>query len=377
MQTLLVKLHKYTGLIAGLLLSVTGISGSLVVFDRELDELITPATSDFNPVAELASFDLALDNASRAVDNGTRPTRIMVGRDSSAPHIVRFPTPEGSPGPIEVSIHPGNGEVLAVRGWGEYPVTWIYRLHLNFLAGHVGETLVGILGICLLFFCISGVIIWWPKAGAWKRAFSIRRDAGAFRLNFDIHKTVGIYLLPVYLILALTGIEIVWHEPVEKIVSAVLPVSAEPSPLSDRNAASTGGRIYADRVAETASSIFPDSRINRIYLPSSEDAPWRVTFIQPGETWREYGPSSVYIDQYSGTVLDVLDSQNLPAGSTLLQWLFPLHNGDALGFIGRLLIFFAGLMPALLFGTGVYMWLKKRGKARTASSRDENLVHVS
>lgn len=373
MQTLLIQLHKYTGLIVGLLLSVTGISGSLLVFDRELDELLTPQTSNFEPAQELASFELALQNASAAVANGTEPTRLMVGRDNGAPHIVRFPTPAAAPGPIEVSIHPGTAEVLAVRGWGEYPVTWIYHFHLAFLAGHAGEILVGILGICMLFFCISGVVIWWPKNGAWKRAFTIRRDAGTFRFNFDLHKVIGIYFLPLFIVLAFTGIEIVWHEPVENLVAAVLPVSEEPSPRSLNPSASANTRLNADSVADSARTIFPDSRINRIYLPADSEGTWRVTFIQPHETWREYGPSSVYIDQYSGAVLDVLDSRDLPAGSTFLQWMFPLHNGDALGLLGRLLVFIAGLLPAVLFGTGVYMWLKKRRRTQTSLQRGSTL----
>lgn len=360
MQFLLIQLHKYTGLIVGLLLSVTGISGSLLVFDRELDELLTPETSNFEAVTDLASFDLALRNASEAVNNGTYPTRLMVGRDDSAPHIVRFPTPPDAAGPIEVSIHPGTAEVLAVRGWGEYPVTWIYHFHLAYLAGSIGELLVGIIGICLLFFCISGVIIWWPRNGNWKRAFSIRRNSGAFRFNFDLHKTIGVYLLPVFLLLALTGIEIVWHERVEKIVAAILPVNHTPSLLSSLIVDSTNHAVNADSVVRTSQNVFPDGRVNRIYLPNSSEASWRVTFIQPTETWREYGPSSVYVDQYTGEVLAVLDSQDQPSGSTLLQWSFPLHNGDALGLIGRILLFFAGLMPAVLFGTGVYMWMKKR-----------------
>lgn len=367
MHSLLILLHKYTGLIVGLLLSITGVSGSLLVFDRELDELLTPDTSNFETVSELASFDLALRNASSAVNNGSRPTRLMVGRDNSAPHIVRFPTPENATGPIEVSIHPGTAEVLAVRGWGDYPVTWIYNLHLAYLAGPVGETLVGIVGLCLVFFCLSGIIIWWPRNGNWKRAFSIRRHAGAFRLNFDLHKTVGIYLLPVFLLLALTGIEIVWHEPVEKIVATVLPMSHDLPPLSKSRTGSENQLVNADSVAKTSQNVFPEGRINRIYLPHNSEAAWRVTLIQPDETWREYGPSAVYIDQYDGEILKVLNSKDLPSGNTLLQWLFPLHNGDALGLLGRILIFFAGFMPAVLFGTGVYMWIKKRSATRTAN----------
>lgn len=359
-RQLFILLHKYTGLSLGVLLTVTALSGSLLVFDRELDEWLTPETADFAPATELAPFQLALDNARAAVNNGTEPTRLMLGRHAGAPHIVRFPAPTGAAGPIEVSINPGTGEALTVRTWGEYPVTWIYHLHLAFLAGAVGELVVGIMGFCLLLFCLTGVVIWWPKISKgqrqWRRAFTVRTKAGAFRFNYDLHKTTGIYLLPVFIMLAITGIEIVWHDPFEQVVAAVLPVREDPDPVSQPGPE----KISIDQAAAIGQSVFPESRIARLYLPASVQAPWRVTFMHPGEWWNEYGASTVYIDQYQGTVLDVWDARDLPAGSTLLTWMFPLHNGDALGLPGRILILLSGLFMTGLFITGIYMWLKKR-----------------
>ena len=378
MRPLFILLHKYTGLTLGVLLAVTALSGSLLVFDRELDELLTPATADFEPAEQLAPFQLALDNARAAVNNGTDPTRLMLGRHAGAPHIVRFPTPPDATGPIEVSVNPGTGEALKVRSWGDYPVTWIYYLHLAFLAGPVGEIIVGIMGICLLFFCLTGVVIWWPKLSQgqrqWRRAFTIRTRAGAFRLNYDLHKTTGIYLLPVFIMLAVTGIEIVWHDPFERAVAAVLPVQEDPNPVSQPGPE----QITIDEAAAIGQSVFPESRIARLYLPASELAPWRVTFMHPGEWWNEYGASTVYIDQYQGTVLEVWDARELPAGSTLLTWMFPLHNGDALGLPGRILVFLSGLFMTVLFVTGIYMWLKKRqpAKVRRSEPLDEPVEQV-
>lgn len=377
MRQLFILFHKYTGLTLGVLLAVTALSGTLLVFDRELDELLAPATADFEPADELAPFQLALDNARAAVNNGTEPTRLMLGRHAGAPHIIRFPTPEGAAGPIEVSINPGTGEALEVRTWGEYTVTWIYHLHLAFLAGHTGEIVVGIMGFCLLFFCISGVIIWWPKIRngrrQWQRALSIKRDGGFFRLNYDLHKTTGIYFLPVFVMLAITGIEIVWHEPFEKVVAAVLPVQETPNPVSRPGPE----QITIDDATRIGRSVFPESRIARLYLPASDQAPWRVTFMHPGEWWNEYGASTVYIDQYNGAVLDVWDSRALPAGNTFLTWMFPLHNGDALGMPGRILVFLSGLLMTGLFVTGIYMWLKKR-RPRTRQDRpvEEQLLDL-
>ncbi|MFC6978354.1 PepSY domain-containing protein [Microbulbifer taiwanensis] len=66
------------------------------------------------------------------------------------------------------------------------------------------------------------------------------------------------------------------------------------------------------------------------------------------------------LDQYSGEILMVHDITETAAGNQFLTWQFPLHNGDALGLIGRWLVLISGLAPALLFGTGFYLWWKKR-----------------
>jgi uncharacterized iron-regulated membrane protein len=119
-----------------------------------------------------------------------------------------------------------------------------------------------------------------------------------------------------------------------------------------------------DEAAAAAQQVYPESRIARLYVPANETAPWRVTFIHPDDWWTEYSGTMVYLDQYNGDVLAVWDSRELPLGNKMLAWFFPLHNGDALSLLGRIIVFVAGLLPSLLFGTGVYMWWRKRRGVR-------------
>ncbi len=365
MRKLLLYLHKYAGLVLGLGLSITGISGSLIVFDRELDEVIDPATAKFEPSPHAASLDLALKNAALALDNNTQPTRIALGRDAAAPHIIRFPTAQGNAGPTEVTVDPGSGDVTSIRVWGEYPVTWIYRLHYSLLAGEGGEITVGILGIALLFFCLSGAVLWWPRNGfkSWRhvaQGFKVRFKGSVVVINYDLHKFLGMASLPLLIVIAFTGIEMVWHEPIEGLVASVLTVVEEPSPLSSIAAS----EVSIDQVAEQALSAFPGAKVFRIYFPTSAAAPYKVSLIQPEEVWREFGATQVWIDQYDAEILASWDSRNLPAGNNFLQWMFPLHNGDGLGFIGRVFVFSAGLLPSFFFASGFYLWYRRRAIGR-------------
>jgi len=55
-------------------------------------------------------------------------------------------------------------------------------------------------------------------------------------------------------------------------------------------------------------------------------------------------------------------------GDTFLAWQFPLHNGEAFGLTGRIAVFVAGIIPALLYISGIFIWWKKR-KGRSRATR--------
>lgn len=147
-----------------------------------------------------------------------------------------------------------------------------------------------------------------------------------------------------------------------KRVALVLPVEDPVLPVSIGNP--QGAPILVDDLAEKGMPVFPDSRINRIYWPGSDTAPYVFTFTHPDDTWSEYSVTSLYFDQYDGKLLNVWDGRAKSAGTVMLNWFFPLHNGDALGLVGRILVFIGGFLPAILFGTGVYMWWRNRKPAK-------------
>nr|WP_010131630.1 PepSY-associated TM helix domain-containing protein [Microbulbifer agarilyticus] len=358
-------LHKYAGLTLGLLLSLIGLTGSLLVFDHALDEKLTPHTVSFNPSAQAASYTDILAAAQAEVSGHPAPTRLMTPRQPSSPHVVRFPTPAGAPGPIEVSVSPTDAQVLAVRGWGtpEYTMSWLYRLHYTLLAGKNGKIVVGFMGLLLMVFCITGAVLWWPKKSRtgksrWKRAFSISRNGNRFRFYFDVHKVFGIYFLPLLLMISFSGVTLVFPAQVETVIGTVFKL--EPRPTLPTSRLAPGEPISPDRAVAIAQEAFPGGTLKRIYLPRNPEDSYGLTFRAEDEPWTNHGASFVRLDQYSGEVLMRQAVSELAPGNKILRWQFPLHNGDALGIVGRWLVLLAGLSPAILFSTGLYLWWQKR-----------------
>ncbi|TNE83951.1 MAG: hypothetical protein EP334_00215 [Gammaproteobacteria bacterium] len=358
MRPLLALLHKYLGLLLGLLLTVIGGSGSLLVFDHELDEVLTPVLTSEHGETTPPSLQAVLAAAEAVAGEQAVPYRMLLARQSGSPHVVQFVQNSGSPGPLEVAVTPGGGRVVAVRTWGDYPMSWIYRLHMRLLSGTAGHYLVGFLGLCLLFFCVSGLLLWWPRRGRWRRAIGVKLGAGTFRFNYDLHKAIGIYLLPVLMLSACTGAALVFFEPFKAGLAMLLPMDEIVVPTSTP----IDGRrpLPVDQAALAARQRFPGAEITQILLPRKPSDSYRLSLRQAGEPWDNYGASLVWVDQYSGKILAARNALDMSPGNSLLVWLFPLHSGDALGATGRCLILLAGLAPGLLFATGLYLWLRKR-----------------
>jgi uncharacterized iron-regulated membrane protein len=54
----------------------------------------------------------------------------------------------------------------------------------------------------------------------------------------------------------------------------------------------------------------------------------------------------VWIDPGTGAILAVRDTRQDSAGDRFMDWMHPLHNGEAFGLAGRVLACVGGLLPA-------------------------------
>ena len=358
MRKILYTFHKYVGLLLGVFLALTGISGSLLVFDHALDEVFTSQLHGIVSRSD-SSLQQTLESAARVLSSA-KVTRIDLARQSGSPHIVRLIGPPPTNKRLEVSVDPGSAEVLVIREWGQYPMSWIYRFHYTLLAGDTGKTIVGIFGFVLLFFCASGLYLWWPRRNRWKNALIIVQQKGALRFYGDLHRVIGVVTLPMLTLCAVTGIAMIFSKPVATLVGSVTATIDFPTYSVTANSK----QLPLDTLIQIVKKQWPDSDVKRLFLPQQPGDSVRLSVNLPGEPWSNYGASSIWLNPHNGEILGVRDARSLPAGSTVLTWIFPLHNADVLGLPGRLLWLVIGVTPAFLFGTGTYLWLCKLGRRR-------------
>jgi uncharacterized iron-regulated membrane protein len=124
------------------------------------------------------------------------------------------------------------------------------------------------------------------------------------------------------------------------------------------------GALPLDDLVRRAERALPGGALAWIETPADARGVVRVNFALAGEPSRRFPRSNVWLDPYDGRVLAVRDARRDSGGDVLLTWLHPLHDGEAFGLFGRWLVFVSGLLPAVLFVTGVWRW---RVRARSAA----------
>src|SRR5574343_557985 len=193
--------HLYLGLGLGLLVAMLGVTGSLLVFYLELDELLNPELVIEDSSATRLSYQQLFDAIRQAEPQRLRGWRLEIPQNSRRLLTARYYKPQETEqmgfAPLLVSVNPYTGAVVKKRFWGDFVMTWIYDLHYTLLLAHTGKVILSVVGGLLLLSLLSGVCLWWPRSANWRGAFTIKPKASRQRLVSDLHKGAGIYGLVV------------------------------------------------------------------------------------------------------------------------------------------------------------------------------------
>ena len=366
--------HLWAGLILAIPFVLIGLSGSIII----AMDLVT----DYSPPAapargEMHSMVDILAAAQKAAPEGWPVSTISmpstVGR-AAAVHVALPPgrRPQGGGGNyvgLTVYVDPVSLKVLSTeeRRRASPFRQIVTSTHIALMApGSYGLQAVGFLGIAMVLFGVTGLVLWWPRRGQWRFAFGIRRGARGFRLNHDLHASVGFWSLIVFLIISISGVDLAFPVTFQNAVGHVLSLKsgltevkldpAVASTIRDKNA------LTPDEAARIASSAIPNSRVIQVQVPARPDGLYMVTLVP-----RPFDDAAPQISTFIGPgpeILDAVDPRNYSAGKQMLLWLRTLHYGHGLGELWRGLVLLSGFLPLLFAITGLRMWQLKRSQRR-------------
>ena len=376
------NVHLWLGLALGLFLSIFGITGSILVFHAEINDLLNPgiltaAAPDVNPVYKPLAEIFQAGQAT--MPKAAKHTFATYPRNNEAAFKLAYSVPLTAEATEswEVYVNPYTAKVIGKRlmscSDSPFPLTFIgfiFELHYAlFLGETVGYTVVGIMGALLIISVLTGLIVWWPLTGKWLQALTIKRKASAERLNFDLHKTFGFYSTLVLVPVLFSGIYMDVPEHVVPVLELFSPVTYRywfhSTPEPDSKA------ITMAEAVSIADKRYPTGRADWIYGATEPTGTYTVCKDGVQASGSFLHRRCVVMDRYSGAILDVDDPAIGTAGEVFTHWQWPLHSGQAFGMTGRILVFLSGLACPVLFVTGVIRWTQKR-RAKSAHQHPRN-----
>lgn len=344
---LIYRLHLILGLGLGLLFAIMGLTGSLLIFSQPLDQLLNSTLSS-TPIDNRISLNSAVTAAASSAGDDATAWRFDLPAGADGMHTIHFRRSAAKPA-LEITVDPYTGGVTSTRERGRHMVGLIHRMHTTLLAGDGGRMAAGLIGLLLIFMLLSGVLVWWTRTKTGGYAASPGRT---------IHRLVGLLSAPILLVVSIGGVYLVFPGPFFALLSSggTAPASIQ-TPVT--------GDIGVDQAVARARQEIPGGEVKRIYMIRDH---YRVTTRLPGEPRRSNGMNSVRVHRSTGDVLQATHYRNKPAGERALAWLFPLHNGEALGTPWRLAVALAGMAPTILLLTGGGRWWLQR-RRRTHGNR--------
>lgn len=393
MRTALVVMHRWFGLAAAAFLFISGATGAVISWDHELDEWLNPqlfkATSEGfaqNPLALAKQFE----SSEKGMQVTWLPLNIEAGHALNIRVLPRIDPATGSAHKADfnqIALDPVSGESQARRMWGEISLSrknllpFLYKLHYSMHLPNVGGIeagviFMGILAIVWTIDCFVSLWISFPKLSSWKKSFAFRWQQGGYKLNFDLHRSGGVWIWPLLLIIAVTSVSMnLQLQVVRPLVNRISTLS--PSPWDGRNFNAPDKPSSPGVSRETILEKAKAEAIRRgwtipvggiFYSPEADL--YGVSFYAPGKEHGDGGLGNpwLHFEGRDGGFAGAWVPGEGSAGDIFMQAQFPLHSGRIVGLPGRILVSILGLVIASFSVTGVVIWARKR-RARLATKQ--------
>lgn len=348
-----VQVHLWLGLTLGIVGVLIGLSGSILVYDHEIDAQLNPHRYAISGPQVALPYAGYAQRAETALEGRARATGIRLPDQAPGPVMV-FARAKADAGPfLRVYLDPPTGNTLDTASGRDW-LGWLHSFHESLtLREFKGREIVGVIGIAMLISSLSGIYLWWPAGRLRLRALGFRRG---FALHRNLHYTFGIWGALVLATLSFTGLFLAYQDAGRSVVAAFGKVS--PSPRGLQSMPGGGEMIAPDEAVAIAQARVAGASVIGLGLPAGPRGVYRVNLREGGDTSAR-STTVVSIDPRSRAVLQAVDRTTRGGGDTFLSWQRMLHEGSALGSTWRLLVFLGGLLPAVMMVTGLIMWLRR------------------
>jgi uncharacterized iron-regulated membrane protein len=350
------------GIVVAVVMIIVGLTGSILVFDKEINSAIHLQVNQVIPTGEKITLS-QVSEIIRQKYPEERIQRIMLPLDADDPYHMVIEEKLEKVNKTDVYINPYSGEVLATYPRDNQFMKIVNKLHTKLLAGKIGSFIVGLSGVSLLILSITGAILW----NGWKKfavGFKVRWTSKWRIINYDLHNVGGFISALLLIVIATTGAFLAFGQPIPKLGYWISGQEKEPKPISLVQVANQA--LTPDDILVKAVAALPEGKPT-IYEPAKDkESVIKVRLKLPYDVTNE-GKSMVFIDQYSGDIVRVENFFRNSWEKQFKDWTNILHTAKFGGLGVAVIYILIGIASAGLAITGIIIWLGKRRKLKRKS----------
>jgi uncharacterized iron-regulated membrane protein len=349
---------------------VVGVTGSVVVFVPELRRMEVPGWTRVEPAGTQLPLETLLE---RVLKNRAGDRMVSIYFDFKPNWSLNYRSVAVNGDRVHTFVDQYRGNILGSINYNHSRLQWVYDLHADLLGGTAGRKVNAWFAFALGIASSAGMLLWWRGQQHWKSALRYHSRSSWKGQIWDLHNLGGFFFFLPLFILSITGAWFAYEPPYTSIVSLL---TRGPAEIPPPKAWGSGQRRSLDEILASAQRALADSVPSMIIFPAKAGEPFSLRMKRPTDPHR-IGLNWVYVDPVTAQVLRVDRFDQQPIGVKIIRLMTPLHYGTFGGLPTRLLWVIAGLLPGLLFMTGLLMWWnrslskKRRRMKRDASDREE------
>jgi sulfite reductase (NADPH) flavoprotein alpha-component len=344
-RKLILNLHLFTALCAGVFMVIQGITGSIIAFEPELDRTFHSHLAYIKSEPQVLSAKDIMSAASRQL--GGEP--VVAYEPSSSPVLsseVFLPN--------EIAyVNQYTGEVLGVRLRGQTFLGYVRAIHTRLALGAIGRNILRWSAVAALFSAISGLYLWWPT-----KRITIQMSGGAKRFWFDLHSLIGICSLIPLMLLAASGVVLGFEDQAASLVYRITHSAPTQISHSARKAPTGTPIIDVDAALAIARSCLPGAVPYRIQMPQYGGL-YRVELTYPDDPVAG-SRNIVTLDPADGAVVSLIRSADLSRGDWILAANEAIHTGSIFGMPTRVLASLSSMIVFVQAVSGAFIWLHRK-----------------
>lgn len=394
------KIHWILGITAGIILLVVGISGATLSFEKEIIKFINKDTFVVSVPSEAKLSTKELLEKFQTNFPKAKINSISFSSDATASTTINI-AGEGKDARrgITYYVNPYTAEVLPqIKGKDFF--AFMLQLH-RWLAfegtmREVGKQIVAISTIALVILALSGIVVYWGRIKhSFFKSFTFKFKHKGRAFLSTMHSAVGMWVLPFYLLAALTGLfwSYDWYNAaLYKIAGVEKPQRNMPAQMKNPQQGDNSQgqraprnkdnqRVDGEKVEQIPTSqnvaTFDDyqkavdlfnTTIQMNYYTASVKFPPKGTvysfsyLIDKSDYFREV--NTLELDINSNEVIKHDKFEDKPLNEQLMRSILPLHTGEYFGLIGQIGMFLASALMALFTITGFMLYINRHKKKR-------------